>query len=421
MGEDKKKDFSFINETVKQKPLYQNPIFRRIAGSAVCGLVFACAALLVLAIGIPRIDRGAEKKEVQPIELPEEVEEPESEEGESQESTVYITETISMELEDYRKMYQQLIQIGNQIQKSMVNITLMSVDTDWFDDNVIRQSSTAGMIIGDNGLELLVLADYKKVSREGELQVTFYDHTTAPAVLKKYDRNTGMAVISVNLSDVGETTGEVITYADLGSSKSLRSGEPLIAVGSPAGVYGSVLFGNLTASAYTTSAYDGSYNILTTDMVRADNNQSSGVLVNWEGKIIGIIQNQYEIGSQKNMVQAYGISDMKNIIEHLSNNQDLVYMGITGADVTTAISESEDIPVGVYVSAVKMDSPAMNAGIQPGDIITSMSGQTITNLSDIQSILLKCSNDQEIQVTCLRADVGDYHELTVTVHLGILN
>lgn len=420
MGEENRNSNSFMKETVKQRPLYQNQTIRKILWSILGGVLFGCTALVILAVGLPRIYPKTEQKEIQPIEIPKE-EEAEKSEEDTQESTVYITETISMELADYRKMYQQLVQIGIQTQKSLVNISLVSVDMDWFDDRVIQQSSTSGMIIGDNGLELLILADYKKVSKKGELRVTFYDHSVAPAVLKKYDKNTGLAVISVNLSELGENTREVIHYAELGSTKTMRSGEPLIAVGSPSGIYGSILFGNLMVVLPTANAYDGAYSILVTDMIRADSSQSSGVLVNWEGKIVGIIQNQYEVGSQKNTIQAYGISDMKNIIEHLSNNQDVVYMGITGADVTTSISESENIPVGVFVSDVKIGSPAMNAGIQPGDIITSMSGQPITNMSDVQAILLKCSNGQKIQVTCLRANVNEYQELAVTVDLDILD
>ena len=110
----------------------------------------------------------------------------------------------------------------------------------------------------------------------------------------------------------------------------------------------------------------------------------------------------------------------KEEIEHLSNSQDLVYMGIIGGDVTTTISEQEDIPIGVYVSEVAMDSPAMAGGIQPGDIITSMSGQQVTNLKDVRSILLKCSNGQNIQVVCQRPDRTGYQELEVTVQLTIL-
>lgn len=415
--ENRNANFSFMQETIKQKKLYQNRIVRRIVLSVASGVLFSLTALFIWALLLPKLDVGPKEQEIQPITLPEEQEEP-PEEKEEPSEPVYITETVSMELEDYKKMYQQLMQIGNQVEKSMVNISSVRMDTDWFDETYISQSSAAGILIGDNGLEILILTDYEKVGNGESLQVTFYDHTTASAVLKKYDRNTNLAVVSVNLSDMEESTRDIIQYADLGSSKALRSGEPVIAVGSPAGSYGSVLFGNLTSVSQVASLYDGGYNVLTTDLVKSGS--GSGVLVSWSGQIVGILQDHYEAASQRNTIQAYGISDMKDIIEHLSNNQDIVYMGIVGADVTTAVSEAEDIPIGVYVSEVAMDSPAIEAGIQPGDIITSISGQNITNLKDVMSILLKCSSEQNIQVICQRPDMNGYQELEFSVNLSIL-
>lgn len=413
--EDKNTGFSFMQEKVKQKPIYRNPMVQKIAGSVVCGALFGLTALGIWAVAVPRLDSKVEEQEIQPIEIPKEVDEPEPE---TEEVPVYITETISMELEDYKKMYQQLIQIGNQVSKSLVNISSVTTGTDWFDQQFVNQNSVSGILIGDNGLELLILTEYEEIRSGEKLTVTFFDHTTAEAVLKKYDKNTGLAVISVNLSDIEQTTQDVIVYADLGSSKNLRSGEPIIAAGSPLGASGSILLGNLTSVSQTAMLYDSSYNVLTTDIAKADS--GSGVLVDWSGGIVGLIQERYEVNGQKNTIQAFGISDMKSLIEHLSNNQDIVYMGITGADVTTAISESENIPIGVYVSEVAMDSPAIEAGIQPGDIITGISGQSITNLKDVMSVLLKCSNGQNIQVTCERPDMNGYQELQLSVSLKIL-
>ena len=412
----KDSDYLFMQEKIKQKPIYQNRTVRKCASCILSGVLFALAALGVWVFALPFLDNQAEEQEIQPIEIPEEEENTETEEEED--STVYITETVSMELEDYKKMYQQLIQIGNQAEKSLVNISVLSMDTDWFDEIYTSQSTVSGVVIGDNGLELLILTGYEEVRGGESLQITFFDRTTAAGTLKNYNKNTGLAMISVNLSDISDSTKGVIQYANLGSSKTTRNGEPVIAVGNPAGVYGSVLFGNLTSVTQTAGIYDGSYTVLTTDMAKADN--SSGVLINWDGKIVGIIQNRCEVNGQENMIQAYGISDMKEEIEHLSNSQDLVYMGIIGADVTTTISEQEEIPVGVYVSEVAMDSPAMAGGIQPGDIITSMSGQQVTNLKDVRSILLKCSNGQNIQVVCQRPDKDGYQELEATVQLTIL-
>ena len=61
------------------------------------------------------------------------------------------------------------------------------------------------------------------------------------------------------------------------------------------------------------------------------------IFVNLDGKVIGFIQNQCEVQAQKDTIQAYGISDLKEVIEHLSNNQDIVYIGIVGADVTRCV------------------------------------------------------------------------------------
>lgn len=404
---------SFIQETVKQKRFYQNRIVHRLAGSVISGVLFALAALAVWKIAVPYLTPETEQPEVQPITLPE----PEEQQPE-EEPPVYIMEQVSIELEDYKKMYQQLMQIGSQVEKSLVNVSAVIVDTDWFDETYTSRSSESGMLVGDNGVELLILTSYENVEECESLLVTFYDHTTASAVLKKYDKNTGLAILSVNLSEISESTREVIVYADIGSSRTLRSGEPVIAVGSPGGNYGSVLYGNLTSVSQTASLYDGSYNVLTTDMAKA--RSGSGVLVTWSGKIIGLIQNRCEVTGQNNTIQAYGISDIMDVIEHLSNNQDIVYMGIVGADVTTAVSETEEIPIGVYVSEVELDSPAIQAGIQPGDIITSMSGQPVTNLKDVMAILMKCSNEQNIQVLCKRLNKNVYQELELSVDLKIL-
>ena len=419
MEEDKEKNsgFSFMQEKIKEKPVYANPLVKKALRCILGGALFGGTALLIWALALPRINNRMEKNEIQEIQIPEETVDSETDDKDEDESPVYITETVSMELKDYEKMYQQLMQIGNQVSKSLVDISAVKIDTDWFDEALTSHKSVAGLIIGDNGMELLILTEHEKV-KDGDLKVRFYDHTEAAGTLKKYDSNTGLAVISVNLSDVDSSTREVISYADLGSSKSLRSGQPVIVVGTPTGSNGSLLFGNLTSVTQTAELYDSSYNILTTDILRSSN--GSGVVADWNGKIIGLLQEKTEVEGQDNTIQAYGISDVKDLIEHLSNNQDIVYMGIVGADVTTSISEQENIPIGVYVSEVSLDSPAITAGIQPGDIITEINGQAIVNLKDIVATLLKCSSGQTVDVRYKRADASGYQDLQASVTLKVL-
>lgn len=419
MEEDKEKNsgFSFMQEKIKEKPVYANPLVKKALRCILGGALFGGTALLIWALALPRINNRMEKNEIQEIQIPEETVDSETDDKDEDESPVYITETVSMELKDYEKMYQQLMQIGNQVSKSLVDISAVKTDTDWFDEALTSHKSAAGLIIGDNGMELLILTEHEKV-KDGDLKVRFYDHTEAAGTLKKYDSNTGLAVVSVNLSDVDSSTREVISYAELGSSKSLRSGQPVIVVGNPTGSNGSLLFGNLTSVTQTAELYDSSYNILTTDILRSSN--GSGVVADWSGKIIGLLQEKTEVEGQDNTIQAYGISDVKDLIEHLSNNQDIVYMGIVGADVTTSISEQENIPIGVYVSEVSLDSPAITAGIQPGDIITEINGQAIVNLKDIVATLLKCSSGQTVDVRYKRVDASGYQDLQASVTLKVL-
>lgn len=419
MEEDKEKNsgFSFMQEKIKEKPVYANPLVKKALRCILGGALFGGTALLIWALALPRINNRMEKNEIQEIQIPEEMVDSETDDKDEDESPVYITETVSMELKDYEKMYQQLMQIGNQVSKSLVDISAVKTDTDWFDEALTSHKSVAGLIIGDNGMELLILTEHEKV-KDGDLKVRFYDYTEAAGTLKKYDSNTGLAVISVNLSDVDSSTREVISYAELGSSKSLRSGQPVIVVGNPTGSNGSLLFGNLTSVTQTAELYDSSYNILTTDILKSSN--GSGVVADWSGKIIGLLQEKTEVEGQDNTIQAYGISDVKDLIEHLSNNQDIVYMGIVGADVTTSISEQENIPIGVYVSEVSLDSPAITAGIQPGDIITEINGQAIVNLKDIVATLLKCSSGQTVDVRYKRADASGYQDLQAFVTLKVL-
>ena len=419
MEEDKEKNsgFSFMQEKIKEKPVYANPLVKKALRCILGGALFGGTALLIWALALPRINNRMEKNEIQEIQIPEETVDSETDNKAEDESPVYITETVSMELKDYEKMYQQLMQIGNQVSKSLVDISAVKTDTDWFDEALTSHKSVAGLIIGDNGMELLILTEHEKV-KDGDLKVRFYDHTEAAGTLKKYDSNTGLAVVSVNLSDVDSSTREVISYAELGSSKSLRSGQPVIVVGNPTGSNGSLLFGNLTSVTQTAELYDSSYNILTTDILKSSN--GSGVVADWSGKIVGLLQEKTEVEGQDNTIQAYGISDVKDLIEHLSNNQDIVYMGIVGADVTTSISEQENIPIGVYVSEVSLDSPAITAGIQPGDIITEINGQAIVNLKDIVATLLKCSSGQTVDVRYKRADASGYQDLQASVTLKVL-
>lgn len=424
MAEEKRREeqeFSFVKEKIKKQPFYQNKTLRRSALQLIFSVVCGAVACFVFVIVHPWMERTFGEQEMTEITIPQEEEEEtvtEHQEETEDEEPVVITEPRELEVEDYADLYTKLKEVADTAGKSLVTVTASSSGTDWFNETYESRRELSGLLVGNNGVELLILAPYSQVEGADTLQAAFADGSTLAAVLKNYDSVTDLAVLSVNLADVEEDTLESIRMAELGSSKSLKAGEPVIAVGSPAGIAGSVKYGNLVASGYKVSVIDGEYNLLITDMERSE--KGSGVLLNLSGQVIGLLEDSYLNSSNEGALTAYAISDMKDIIEHLSNSQDLVYMGIHGTDVTEEISEAQGIPMGVYVTGMEADSPAMNSGIQAGDIITEINGKTITSLSQIREMLLKFSREQVIQVVVMRQGKDGYKEIECSVTLNVL-
>ena len=422
MGEEKRDrdaEFSFMKEKIKEQPLYRNPWLRRIATAVICGFLFALAAVAVWAFVLPWVRFRTEKQEVKQFELPAEETTVEEDVTETEEeSPIYITETVSMEVEDYRKLYQQLMQLGNQVEKSLVNIAAVSTDTDWFDETYTTQNSVCGTVVGDNGVELLILTEYAEISNGDQLLVTFFDHTTASGTLKKYDRNTGLAVVSVNLGDIEDGTRELVQGVEVGSSRSVRSGEPVIAVGSPLGTNYSILTGNITSTNNVISTIDNNYTVFTTDIVGSSS--GSGVIINVNGEVIGLVMQDYGNEEDQTTLTALSISELKQLIEKLSNNQDIPYIGLGLTTVSAATAKEYDIPKGAYIKEVKMDSPALAAGLQSGDVITEMDGEAVYTVDSYESKLLALKPGDEVEIVVQRQGAEKYEEIACTVQVGVL-
>ena len=425
MAEEKRREeqeFSFVKEKIKKQPFYQNKTLRRaglqILFSVFCGIV----ACFVFVLVHPWMEQTFEKQQVTEITIPQEEDpdtesEAEEEQGSSQEPVV-ITEPQELEAEDYAVLYSKLKKVADMANSSLVTVTASSSDTDWFNETYESRRQISGLLVGNNGVEILILAPWSQVDGADKLQATIVDGPRLHAAFNNHDKVTDLAVLSVNLADIAEDTLSDIHIADLGSSRSLKAGELVIAVGSPAGIAGSVKYGNLVSAGYKESVIDGSYGLLITDMERS--REGSGVLLNLSGQVIGLIEDTYLHSANENVLTAYAISDMKEIIEHLSNSQDLVYMGIHGSDVTESTAALHDIPEGVYVAGVEPDSPAMNGGIQAGDVITGINGREISSLSQIQEMLLKFSREQVIRVVVMRQGKDGYKEIECSVTVDVM-
>ena len=98
-------------------------------------------------------------------------------------------------------------------------------------------------------------------------------------------------------------------------------------------------------------------------------------------------------------------------MELLLNSQSVPYAGIYGVTVSSDISESKQVPSGMYVTQIQANSPAMAAGIQSGDVIQSVDGEEIASMAQYEKVLQKCKAGDTIRIQGKRLGAGGYVEI----------
>lgn len=424
MPEKKEDEFAFIKEKIKDKPVSKRQVLSKVAVFLVSAVAFGLIACLVFTLVQPYMQEWLYPEEKPVVTIPKDELEPETEREPEKDSEtenaapVYITETQELETTDYQKLQNKIYAIGEEQNKSIVTVTGVKSDMDWFNTPYESSGQASGVVIANNGQELLILTEKKVITDAQAIRVTFVDGAIVNAVLKQYDGNTGVAVLSVALSDIPDATLGAIKTAVLGNSYAVQPGTVVIALGSPLGANFSILTGDITATGNSVSTLDATYHVLNTDIV--GNSSGSGVLINLNGEIVGLIMQGYSSGSDTNTLTAVSISELKEVIEKLSNNQSIPYLGAKLSTVTDEISESYDLPKGVYVKSVEMDSPAMNAGLQSGDVIVELNGAEITNVSDYTEKLLSLSPNTNVSIAVKRQGTDGYTKITCTAVVGVL-
>ena len=261
------------------------------------------------------------------------------------------------------------------------------------------------------------------VSDATSLTVGFVDDTTAKATVVGTDSSADLAVISVKIKDIKDSTASKIKVATLGSSDDLKVGEEVVAIGNALGYGQSVTTGVVSAKNREVSLTDGTMNLLQTDAAINPGN-SGGVLINMDGQVVGINNAKLEDTSVEGMGYAIPITTAKTILTDLMNassvsTKDAAFLGVVGRDINESYSSALGIPSGIYVSQVVSGSPAEKAGISAGDVITKFEGNNVSTMSGLKEKLALKKANTKVKITFKRANQsGTYEEKTVTVTLG---
>lgn len=430
----------FMKERIKQRPLNRKKLIRRTLITAAMAVVFGMVACFTFLLLEPVIsNRLYPEEEPQTVVFVEETEENEmlpedmiaddsQMQSEPTEPPVLEDEQIAqvlsemefeleLDVEDYISLLQGIEDVAKEARKSLVTVVGVTSDVGWLDNVYENEGAVSGVVVADNGKELLILANISSIKEAQSLKVAFADGEEYQAAIKRKDNNTGLAVIAIPKTSIRSTTLEMATAVTLGTSGNGLVGSPVIALGRPVGTEGSLCFGNVTSTGNAIRLPDSNYKYMTTDIYGSSS--ASGVLINLKGQVVGIIDMSYNSSDIKNLVSAVGISELKKVVESLSNDSDIAYFGVYGVDVTEEANQELKVPFGAYITEIDMDSPAMDAGIQSGDVITAIMGTEVKSYQDLVRALLSEQPEKELSIELMRQGPEGYTEMKVDAVLGI--
>ena len=421
---DKSQNYEMIKERMKERPLNRKKLMRRTiitVSMAIIFGVFACFTFLVLEPVFSNILNP--EPEPEEILLPEEVEEilPEdmliTEEKPKPETTIQIQKYELDIMENYNATYDELYLVVQKFQNSMVTVTEVSQNVDWFNNAYENKGQYAGVIFANSKTQLFILVDSLDIELAEEITVTFRDGSSVPGAYVQHDMNLGLSVVTINLSDISEETMDKIGVAGLGSTRASEMlASPVIAIGNIFSNTESVAYGIITSENTILNMTDCNYELLTTDIYGSED--AMGYILNTSGYLLGIIHQEQNAQEAKNLISFVGITELRRTLERMSNGREAAYLGIEGMDVTQEANSLQGVPLGAYVTEIVMDSPAMKAGIQSGDIITAIDGMAIPSFSQYVDVLADYEPEETVTVTISRQGAEAYSEIEIPIILG---
>ncbi|HHY82384.1 MAG TPA: PDZ domain-containing protein [Clostridiales bacterium] len=278
--------------------------------------------------------------------------------------------------------------IVEQVEKAVVGITNRSevVIPDFFFFNESRSQEVegygSGIIISKEGH---ILTNHHVIDGAKQLFVILYDGEKVEAELIGSDPQSDVAVLKIKHDD--------LTVAKIGDSDKVRKGDFAIAIGNPLGheLAGTVNFGVISAVNRTLQLDGRKMTLLQTDAA-INRGNSGGALFNMKGEVIGM--NTIKFGGD--LVEGLGFAIPSNVFKPIA--QEIIetgkvsypqkpWLGVYITEINKEASEEFGYPVGILITDVTKDSPALEAGIKPGDVITGINGKKIEKIDELKSTL----------------------------------
>jgi serine protease DegQ len=255
----------------------------------------------------------------------------------------------------------------------------------------------SGVIVSPDGY---ILTNNHVIEEADEIQVTLNDGRTAVAQVIGTDPETDLAVLKINFTELPAVTW--------GNSEQIAIGDGVLAIGNPFGVGQTVTSGIISALGRTQLGINTFENFIQTDAAINPGN-SGGALVDVQGHLVGINTAIYSrSGGSMGIGFAIPTSTARQVLEAIVRDGEVIrgWIGVEPQDLTAELAEGFGLKpqTGVIITGVLQNSPAANAGLRPGDVVTAVDTQPVSKVSELLSAVAALPPGEASTLSVLRKD-----------------
>jgi len=273
-----------------------------------------------------------------------------------------------------------------------------------------EHSLGSGVIVNPDGY---ILTNNHVVDGASDVQVTLSDKRQLKAKIVGTDPRTDIAVLKIPTSGLSTVT--------LGDSAKAKVGDIVLAIGDPFGIGETVTMGIVSATGRRDLRLEGPEGY--EDFIQTDASinpgNSGGALVNTRGELIGIntaiISNGG--GGNQGIGFAVPVNMARTVMEQILKSGKVTrgFLGVGIQEVTPDLAKAFNLPSaeGALVGDVTPDSPGAKAGLQKGDVITSLNGQKVSDYHDLRLRISQTAPGTPIKMDVYRN--GQKQQMTATL------
>ena len=309
------------------------------------------------------------------------------------------------------------VAVAESVLPSVVGITV-TYNVSTFGGTTSATATGSGVVISENGYIITnnhvvnseSNSSYYQVTEATGIKVHLYgdeDDVLYDAEIIGNDSSTDLAVLKIDAED--------LKAIKVGDSDNLRVGEFVMAVGNPLGLDSSITCGVISALNRIVDDEDGNKFVTIQTDAAINSGNSGGALVNSKGELIGINSMKFSGNGIEGIGFAMPINSSMDIINQLIEFGTVKrpYIGISGRNVSEELAKKYDTPVGIYVDSAEEGTPAQEAGIKKGDIITEIEGNEVSTVEELNEIKNTYEVGDKVKLKIYRDK--DYIDIEVTL------